>query len=623
MPWPVSFAVGLWVATYALEQTQVGFWSFCSTTWLLVGVAGLFVPMASWRRLVLPMLAGAAIAGVSRLNAIVPKHGLAMHVATTCQLPDENRVQTAVMAWIEPDFVPGIGPLLVDAERKTGPRGLSTLILPTGPIQVWLTFPSDSAALTNHWAMVQLRKVMPSDWSNPFSWDGYLQTLGASYEGVILYPLDPSQTQRRLMANAAWHWRNWLAGWPGLRERAPLVLGIFAGDKSAMPRMDRDAFSDVGLSHVLAVSGYHVGLVSALFLLLLRAQNRHWRAWSGLGVILGWVYAVLCGLPHSALRASLMIAVGWFSLVRGRMTSPWHAWGLAASWVALMDPHAPFQVGTQLSFTATASLLGMSQRGWWVVPLRAQWATLPWTVRTFGQFPLAFWPVNILIAPLLIVLGVLMALGAIGWPVARQGAVLLGETMTQVVLALVHAGGGAISLRCFLSGPGWVIALGLWGILWMSLLDSHRRSLIRPCWLVATAGVLVAMLIEGLAMHHQPKELTWVRIRGAQAAWMCTDGHGVWFWGHGPETPERTDAILHRLGIPGPIETHRNATWEDIHSNKKGGPIPLKEWTRRWDRWAPTCRCVSDSISSISANSSTLDRRILPIQECPQWAKSR
>ncbi|MDA0902750.1 MAG: ComEC/Rec2 family competence protein [Bacteroidetes bacterium] len=590
-------------------------------SWLGAGIAGLFIPMVAWRRLVLPMMAGAALSGMVRLDANHPKFGPANSPASSCQLPDEDCAQTTVLAWVQPDFVPGIGPAADDSEHEVGPRGLSTLILPSGPVQVWMTFPNDSAALTNQWALVRLRRVQLSDWSSPFSWEAYLQTLGATHEGVILSTWDPSQSERRLLATAAWHWRNWLASWPGLRERAPLMLGIFAGDKTAMARKHRDAFSEVGLSHILAVSGYHVGLVSAVFLLLLRAQNRHWRKLSGLGVLLGWAYAVLCGLPHSALRASLMIGVGWFALVRGKQTSAWHAWGLAASWVALMDPHAPFQVGTQLSFTATASLIGMNKRGWWLVPLRAQWSTLPWTIRTFGQFPMAFWPVNTLVAPLLMVLGVLMALGVMGLPLARDGAVMMGEFMTRSVLALVDAGWGAINLRSLISGSGWVLAMAIWGILWMSLLDKHRRCLIRRCWLMTTAGVLVAFLVQSLATHHQSKELTCVRIRGSHAAWLCTDGHGAWWWGNDGETLEKSEAILHRLGINGPLETYKGALDDQTPTNTMG-PIPMKEWTRRWDRWAPTCRCRTDVINSISANSSTPDQRILPIQECPQSAKS-
>ena len=44
-----------------------------------------------------------------------------------------------------------------------------------------------------------------------------------------------------------------------------LILGMFGGDRSLIGRLQRDQFSGLGIAHVLAVSGYHVGLVAGIF----------------------------------------------------------------------------------------------------------------------------------------------------------------------------------------------------------------------------------------------------------------------------------------------------------------------------------------------------------------------
>ena len=47
-------------------------------------------------------------------------------------------------------------------------------------------------------------------------------------------------------------------------EGAPLIWGVFGGDKSALTIAHRSSFQQLGIAHLLAVSGYHVGLMSAL-----------------------------------------------------------------------------------------------------------------------------------------------------------------------------------------------------------------------------------------------------------------------------------------------------------------------------------------------------------------------
>ena len=80
---------------------------------------------------------------------------------------------------------------------------------------------------------------------------------------------------------------------------AALLEGVLLGDKRQVPEIVRDQFSRAGVSHVLAVSGLHVGLVAAGVFFLVRALSGGHLACSVGTTTAVWVYAVMTGVPAS------------------------------------------------------------------------------------------------------------------------------------------------------------------------------------------------------------------------------------------------------------------------------------------------------------------------------------
>ena len=168
---------------------------------------------------------------------------------------------------------------------------------------------------------------------------------------------------------------------------------MFAGDRKSVSPEVQHALRQLGLSHLLAVSGYHVSLVSLLFFLLMQRQQRSLRWGSVFGVPMVWAFVAATGWSLSAIRAATMATLGWWFLVRGKSLNIWGLLGAAGCVVALLDPMSPRQLGAQLSFAATAALMALQGKHLaWRVPLRAQWATLPWNVHDFQTFPLPLLP---------------------------------------------------------------------------------------------------------------------------------------------------------------------------------------------------------------------------------------
>ena len=172
-----------------------------------------------------------------------------------------------------------------------------------------------------------------------------------------------------------WRWRKHLAQ-RFERDETGLLLGIFAGDKKAVSREIKEAFQKLGLAHLLAVSGYHVGLVAGLFLVLLRAQNRWFKRCSVVGVWCPWVLSM--PVARLFLDSDLGSCCPWCGPCWCAASGPRHGKRLggrgAGVCVGCVSSEA---IGHAIEFLATASLLALAHepRVAWRVPWRAQWAT--------------------------------------------------------------------------------------------------------------------------------------------------------------------------------------------------------------------------------------------------------
>ena len=91
-----------------------------------------------------------------------------------------------------------------------------------------------------------------------------------------------------------------------------IISAMAMGDKTALNQETKEAYSISGTSHILAVSGLHIGIIFQLIILLLGGKCR-----SKLTIILSttivWAYVIFIGFPASAVRAATMLSI--YSLV--------------------------------------------------------------------------------------------------------------------------------------------------------------------------------------------------------------------------------------------------------------------------------------------------------------------
>jgi competence protein ComEC len=147
-----------------------------------------------------------------------------------------------------------------------------------------------------------------------------------------------------------------------IREpQASLGKALLLGIRDDIPEDLTDEFRVTGTSHVLAISGLHVGILLGMSLgasAWVLGRRRQLYLLAPLALI--WAYALMSGMTPSATRASIMGSVYLAALLLGRPRSILPALGLAAAFMVAIDPNVVESVSFQLSFAAMAGIALMA-----------------------------------------------------------------------------------------------------------------------------------------------------------------------------------------------------------------------------------------------------------------------
>jgi len=356
------------------------------------------------------------------------------------------------------------------------------------------------------------------------------------------------------------------------RPSARFVRALALGDTRGLADLDWEILRATGLTHLIAISGFHVGLVAGFFALAVAGV---WWLLPGLGrrmprpqaaacgALLGAAgYAAVAGFALPTVRTVLMIAVVVLARLWRRPMGVADSLALAAITLLLVDPLSVLAAGFWLSFAGVAWLV-------WCLPrahaqpllrgfLSAQWVAtlglLPLTAILFGQASLA---------------GPLANLFAIPW----WSLVVVPLALVGTGLEALHAGWGGPAWRlaawCFdLSWPlfEWLASarLALWWLPeapWFAL----PLALLAAFWLLLPRGVpgkaLALLLLLPLLWPDRRLpapgsfEMVVLDVGQGTSVLIRTARHAV-LYDTGPAVPEGFDAgervvapALHALGV--------------------------------------------------------------------------
>ncbi|MBW8049203.1 MAG: ComEC family competence protein [Cytophagales bacterium] len=225
-----------------------------------------------------------------------------------------------------------------------------------------------------------------------------------------------------------------------------LILGI----RSSLDNEIKEAYSNAGAMHVLAVSGLHVGIVFQFLMLILGRLRKIKYGEIILAFILLvvlWFYAFVTALSPSVLRAVTMFSFIIVARAFGRQTNIYNILAVSAFCLLCFNPYLIMEVGFQLSYMAVfgivylqPKLYGLVEIYNWVgdqiwaitcVSIAAQVATFPIALLYFHQFPTCFLFSNLVVIPsalLILCLG-FTTIGASFIPLLAKGFGFLLEKL--------------------------------------------------------------------------------------------------------------------------------------------------------------------------------------------------
>ena len=149
--------------------------------------------------------------------------------------------------------------------------------------------------------------------------------------------------------------------------QASVTQALLLGLRKNLPEDLTESFNNTGTTHLLAISGLHVGILLGIAIVASETVlGRRRRLYLILPLVMVWFYALITGMSPSVTRAAVMATVYLFGRYMGRPGSIMPALGLAAAVMVGLDPDILWDVSFQLSFVAVTGIavLGQPVRDW-------------------------------------------------------------------------------------------------------------------------------------------------------------------------------------------------------------------------------------------------------------------
>ena len=237
-----------------------------------------------------------------------------------------------------------------------------------------------------------------------------------------------------------------------------LVSALTLGYKEDVDASTREAFTQAGVMHIMALSGFNVGVIALVlgFILGIFNKNPAVKFAKTLIIILFlWLFALVTGLSPSVTRATVMISFVLTGQLFQRQVNTYNILFVSAFLLLTFSPGMLSDVSFQLSFAALAGILvyhpymnslltfkfSLINKIWQLFTLScaAQLATFPLTLFYFHQFPVYFWLTNLYVVPLVsVIICIAGAYLAVAWikPVALLVSKILAVLLKTLLMSV-------------------------------------------------------------------------------------------------------------------------------------------------------------------------------------------
>lgn len=274
---------------------------------------------------------------------------------------------------------------------------------------------------------------------------------------------------------------------------AGYMKGLVIGIQEDLDPETFKQFSQLGLTHILAISGMHVAVYVGVILFLLRRCRFTRETALTVTLLLVPAYVLLSGAGPSVVRAGIMSMIALLAARLGILKDGMNILAAAALMMLVWNPYLLLSVSFQLSFLVTAGLMVYTPLAAplfrclpnWLgsalsVTFIAQLVSFPLTIYYFNQFSLLSFAANLLLVPfitfLVLPLGTLALLLGRFWNTAALLTVQLAELLNNATFEAVEWVNGFTAGVLIWASPSLLWICLYYGLLYGVLYALKRRT---------------------------------------------------------------------------------------------------------------------------------------------------
>jgi competence protein ComEC len=198
-----------------------------------------------------------------------------------------------------------------------------------------------------------------------------------------------------------------------------LLSALTLGYRNDLDAQTRHIFSQAGVMHVMALSGFNVGILVLVTSFILRFTEVIYPGKiikTFVIILFIWLFALITGLSAPVTRATLMVTLVLIGKIMHRQINTYNILFASAFFFLALSPGMLTDVSFQLSFSAVLGIIMyqpviyriftfkhyLADKIWqlFTVSCAAQFSTLPLTLYYFHQFPVYFWFTNLYVVPM-------------------------------------------------------------------------------------------------------------------------------------------------------------------------------------------------------------------------------
>mgnify|MGYP003770979711 CR=1 FL=1 len=342
-------------------------------------------------------------------------------------------------------------------------------------------------------------------------------------------------------------------------ENGGLITALLLGDKSRLSNRTSEDFREIGISHVVAVSGLNLSIFLLIFINIFERARLNKKAVYAASSGFVLLVMALAGFSPSVMRAGAMLLLFLFGKLINKEADAVNSLGFSVMALTLFDPFGAGNLGLQLSFFATLGILlvqkklmrpidralagiknkpikkfGIFLGETLTVTTASSLFTLPVMIVSFGRVSLISLAANVLLVYASTASMITGGLSALLWsiphlhvfayPLAFAAGILAkyilacSRLLAAVPYAGVYAGEGYVLL--WLSGTLLLLSLSA------ALAVKRQKSRIGLVLVLSTA-MLVSGVLSHLAVNRNITKITVADIGNASAAVITKRGNAV------------------------------------------------------------------------------------------------